>query len=174
MLHIRSIMRTPRSLSRHARANLPSETDASAFLLGRAYLNYQSVLQSLIEEQKLARYFRPGQGSILFTLLENDGLSMSEIAARTSLAASSVTQVISQMEGTGLVKRQRDPEDGRAVRVHLTPLARRLEPKCRLINTHIHQVLEAGLSKRDVTELRRLLGVIVQNLHGYFTQETHP
>jgi DNA-binding MarR family transcriptional regulator len=165
MIHSRSAMR-------HSLAVLPSKSDGAAFLLGRAYLNYQTVLQSLLEAEGLDEHFRPGQGSILFSLFEGDGASMSELAARTSLAASSVTQVISQMERSGLVKRKRDVNDGRAVRVHLTPLARRLEPRCRALNERVHELLQAGLSPREASELRRLLAAVVTNLHGYFTDRS--
>jgi DNA-binding MarR family transcriptional regulator len=162
-------MNPTRSTRRHFRALRPSASDGSALLLGRAYLNYQTVLQSAIEEEGLENYFRPGQGSVLFTLYEEDGILMSDLAARTSLAASSVTQIVGQMETARLVKRTRDPEDGRAVRVHLTRLARRLEPRCRKLNQRMRGLLEAGMSEAEVSELRRLLGILVGNLHDYFT-----
>lgn len=162
-------MNPTRSTRRHSRALRPSASDGSALLLGRAYLNYQTVLQSAIEAEGLENHFRPGQGSVLFSLFEEDGVLMSDLAARTSLAASSVTQIVSQMETAGLAKRTRDPEDGRAVRVHLTPLARRLEPRCQALNQRLRGLLEAGMSDAEVSELRRLLGIVVGNLHDYFT-----
>jgi DNA-binding MarR family transcriptional regulator len=159
-----------RSSVRHSNAVSPSEADGSALLLARAYLNYQAVLQHHLEAEGLAEYFLPGQGAVLFALLEHDGASMGELAARTSLAASSITQVISRMEKTGLVRRERDPNDGRAVRAHLTPLARSLEPRCRDLNTRLHALLEADLSSSEAADLRRLLGIVITNLHGFFHQ----
>ena len=50
-----------------------------------------------------------------------EGLGMTEIATRILFSKSGLTRVIDRMETTGLVRRERPPEDRRVVRVILTP-----------------------------------------------------
>ena len=50
-----------------------------------------------------------------------EGLGMTEIANRILFSKSGLTRVIDRMEGAGLVRRERPPEDRRVVRVFLTP-----------------------------------------------------
>jgi DNA-binding MarR family transcriptional regulator len=53
---------------------------------------------------------------------------MSALARRARLSNQTMTTMIRLMEKGGLVRRKRDPGDGRAVLVYLTPAARRLAP----------------------------------------------
>jgi DNA-binding MarR family transcriptional regulator len=41
-------------------------------------------------------------------------------AAREQVTQSAITQIVTRLEQDGLVERQRDPSDGRAVLVHIT------------------------------------------------------
>jgi DNA-binding MarR family transcriptional regulator len=50
-----------------------------------------------------------------------DGLGMTELANRILASKSGLTRVIDRMEATGLVRRERPPEDRRTVKVFITP-----------------------------------------------------
>jgi|GEM_PF-801193 len=165
-------MPPPRSRSRHSIANAPTAADPLPLLLGRAYLNYTAVLQSFLAETGLDRHFRPGMGPVLFALFDGDGVTLTELVARTSLAPSSVTEIIKRMERGRLVRRKRDIKDGRAVRVYLTAHARKFEDRCRAVDRRICAVMETGLSHADSAKLRKLLASVVMNLHGHFKPET--
>jgi len=49
-----------------------------------------------------------------------EGLWASEIAGRMITRSPDVTRIVDRLEKRGLVRRGRDPADGRAVRVHIT------------------------------------------------------
>ena len=49
------------------------------------------------------------------------GVPMTEIASRILASKSGLTRVIDRMEGAGLVRRERPPDDRRVVLVHMTP-----------------------------------------------------
>jgi len=57
------------------------------------------------------------------------------------------------LERDGLVERRPDPGDARATRLYLTARAERLRP----VAERVVAELEAGLSRRDRSEARRLL-----------------
>ena len=89
---------------------------------------------------------RASYGSVLIPLFEEDGLRMGELAARARLAKQTMTTLVRLAERDGLVRRERDPEDGRAFRILLTDRARSFEP-----------VAERVLARLDARAQRRLL-----------------
>src|SRR6266851_5743381 len=74
------------------------------------------------------REVRPAYGSILLPLFEEDGLRMGELAARARLSKQTMTTMVRLLERERLVRREPDPDDGRAFRIVLTVKARRFEP----------------------------------------------
>ena len=71
---------------------------------------------------------RPSYGSILVPLFEEDGLRMGELARRARLSKQTMTTMVRLLEREQLVRREQDPDDGRAFRIVLTTKARRFEP----------------------------------------------
>jgi DNA-binding MarR family transcriptional regulator len=86
-------------------------------------------LQRLVEGCRTAGF--PGVTGttcqVLWPLFEEDGLPISELAARTGLAKSSMTTIVRGLVREGFVRLDRDPSDHRVKRLYLTPRARELE-----------------------------------------------
>ena len=102
----------------------------------------------------------PQQGQLLCVLMTQP-YGMGELGAMLGLAKSSLTGLVDRTERNGLVRREADPHDMRAVRVALTPKGRRLadefyDETCRRI-----EKLPAGLSAAQRDTLAVLLGQIV-------------
>ncbi|NLB53947.1 MAG: MarR family transcriptional regulator [Syntrophomonadaceae bacterium] len=69
----------------------------------------------------------PGQYGILKCLWDENGLTVKQIAERMYLDSSTVTGLLDRMEHKGLIKRQPDPTDRRALSVILTPAGEELK-----------------------------------------------
>ncbi|HEY9331695.1 MAG TPA: MarR family transcriptional regulator [Streptomyces sp.] len=100
------------------------------------------------------------QGQLLCVLMVQP-YGMSELGAMLGLAKSSLTGLVDRSVQRGLVRREPDPEDGRAVRVALTPAGDALADAfyaetCRRVDT-----LSAGLDEADREQLATLLGQLV-------------
>jgi DNA-binding MarR family transcriptional regulator len=134
------------------------------FDIGRAYYNYIGVLERLQVEMALDKYLAPGMGHILFALFEDDGCMIKDLAARVRLAPSTLSSILNKMGRKGLLERRRDPNDGRAARIKLTPLGRSLEPRCRAVLERLRQTIQAGLSEEEVKSLKVLLTRVIENL----------
>jgi DNA-binding MarR family transcriptional regulator len=96
------------------------------FLLAKATQRWNELL--------LARFAAAGFpeikgsfGSVLLPLFDEDALRIGEIGRRARLSKPSMTALIAQCEAAGLVRRERDPDDGRAFRVVLTERGRRFK-----------------------------------------------
>jgi len=79
----------------------------------------------------MAQHTKPGQVFVLFNLKkkgpqDGSGLRVSEIAGCLGVTPSSITQIVTDLEARGLVIRNMDKADRRAVRVSLTEEGERL------------------------------------------------
>src|SRR6266700_4409350 len=103
------------------------DRDDLGFLLAKATQRWNELLQ---ERFRAAGWgaVRPSYGSILVPLFEEDSLRIGELARRARLSKQTMTTMVRLLERDGLVRRERDPADGRAFRVVLTARARRFEP----------------------------------------------
>jgi DNA-binding MarR family transcriptional regulator len=100
------------------------------------------------------------QGQLLCVLMAKP-YGMGELGATLGLAKSSLTGLVDRTERNGLVQREPDPQDMRAVRVVLTPHGRRLAEEFYLETCRRVEKLSAALSAVDRDKLADLLGLIV-------------
>jgi DNA-binding MarR family transcriptional regulator len=62
-----------------------------------------------------------GQSALLAQIRHHPGLGVRELAAREGISAPSMTRYLDRMERAGLIVRTRSAEDGRRIRIALTP-----------------------------------------------------
>src|SRR2546430_11252103 len=97
------------------------------FLLAKASQRWNELLGERFAAHGYAEV-RPAYGSILVPLFEEDGLRLGELGRRARLAKQTMTTMVRLLERDALVERERDPADGRASLVRLTPRAHRFRP----------------------------------------------
>jgi DNA-binding MarR family transcriptional regulator len=105
---------------------------------------------------------RPSYGSVLMPLFERDGLRLGEIAVRARLSKQSMTALVRQCEDDGFVRRRRDPADGRAFRVELTPRGRRFRGVVDEVLGELDAVVLAALGRRQRDALARALEGVME------------
>ena len=92
----------------------------------------QRTLQLLISLHRLLRTVRqaaptglyPTQLIVLSQLLQNGPMRVGELAVQVPCSQPTATTMVSQLEAMGLVAREPDPSDGRAIQVTLTERGR--------------------------------------------------
>jgi DNA-binding MarR family transcriptional regulator len=62
-----------------------------------------------------------GQAALLAQIRKYPQLGVRELAAREGISAPSMTRYLDRLEKAGLIVRSRSPEDGRRIRLALTP-----------------------------------------------------
>lgn len=125
------------------------------------------MLELLLEEFGLSKIIRPGMGHVLFALWQHDNVTMTNLVARTGLAASTLTRLTGEMEKVKLVNRTRCADDGRAVRIELTPLGRSLETMAGQVVSRLREVVEDGMSKAEVKGVKEGLTAMIDNMETY-------
>ncbi|WP_078857167.1 MarR family winged helix-turn-helix transcriptional regulator [Streptomyces sp. NBRC 109706] len=102
----------------------------------------------------------PQQGKLLCVLMAQP-YGMSELGGTLGLAKSSLTGLVDRTERNGLVRRQPDPRDTRAVRVALTPRGSDLVERFYAETCRRVERLSTGLSAAERDLLAGLLGRVV-------------
>ena len=105
-----------------------------------------------------------GQEMVLLELWREDGLKGGELAARLRVEPPTVTRMLQRLEACGLVKRSRDPEDARSLRVYLTPAGRNLQDPVAETWARIEEETFQGMSEKEKQLFRSYLARVRQNL----------
>ena len=131
------------------------------YLLAKALQRWNE----LLFERFRARGFgevRPAYGSVLIPLFEEDGLRMGELARRARLSKQTMTTLVRLTERDGLVRRERDAEDGRAFRVHLTERSRAFRPVAEAVLGELDAMVRDRLAASELDILRRALKGVME------------
>ncbi|MFI7050290.1 MarR family winged helix-turn-helix transcriptional regulator [Streptosporangium sandarakinum] len=100
------------------------------------------------------------QGQLLCVLMAQP-YGMGELGAMLGLAKSSLTGLVDRSERNGLVRRQPDPEDSRAVRVALTGRGAKLAEEFHTEACRRIEDLTSGFTPAERDMLAALLGRVV-------------
>lgn len=125
-------------------------------------VNYLARLLVRLLGDRISRYgVVPGQFPQLIALYEHDGLTPTELSRAVDIEPGTMTKTLRRMERDGLVERRPDADDGRAVRIYLTPRARDLERELMATAISINEAVTDGLSETRRREFRRDLRNVI-------------
>jgi len=99
--------------------NSPFPPDCPYYLISRATLSVTSHLKKEFATEGIST-IKPAYLGVLLALWNKDGLKANELGKRAGLEPSTMTGLLDRMERDRLVKRDTDPADRRANRIHLT------------------------------------------------------
>jgi DNA-binding MarR family transcriptional regulator len=102
----------------------------------------------------------------LALLSKKGGISQGELSQKFEIDPSRVTRLAKRLEREGLILRKRDPEDHRIVRMFLTEKGRGLVEDLSEHRMRFDRQIGSMLSPEELTELRRMLGVLAENMKG--------
>jgi len=119
--------------------------------LFKAYFSIYKYLKKTFLEKDISN-MNPTRLGILLALADEDGLIMSKLGQKLFLEKSTMTGVIDKMENDGLVQRQTDQADRRALRIYLTPKAIKLNDKIMRIINKAYKELANDLTPRQFAE----------------------
>ncbi|MBI3398021.1 MAG: MarR family transcriptional regulator [Deltaproteobacteria bacterium] len=133
--------------------------ESLGFLLNRAAIAMRWAL-----EERLVRYgLTAPQWAILARLWEEDGQSPSVMGKSLHFDKPTATGIIDRLEQKVLVKKTRDPEDRRVIRVYLTGKGRELQKHLPQFASEVNQMAFRGMKNRDIKFLKAHLRKIWDN-----------
>ena len=136
-----------------------SPVDSAGHLIAATYRLFRAYL-----DRELASYgIGAAQLQFLMALYHGDGTNQETLAKLRCVDKATTTRAIAKLEREGLVRRERDPDDGRAYRVFLTEKARRLQPEFRRILNGWSNQLLAGFRQLERRRAIRMLNQMFEN-----------
>jgi DNA-binding MarR family transcriptional regulator len=132
------------------------------YLVKQLELAVRSHLDNLLRPSGLTAL----QYTALTVLERHPDLSTAELARDSFVTAQSMADMITALEGRGLIERHRDRADRRRLVVALTAAGRELLDQYRDQVDALEQKMLAGLTKPQVASLRRSLRACHGNLGG--------
>ncbi len=121
---------------------------------------FDRLLQQKLRKHNLANGF----WYVLRVLWESEGMSQRELADAANLTESSTVIMLENMKKAGLVRRQKDPADGRRQRVYLTPKAKHLKAKLLPLAFELNAIGARDIDDADLTIYLRVAHKMRANL----------
>ncbi len=92
---------------------------------------------------------------VMLILWEGDNLAVKDLGEKLLLDSGTLTPLLKRLETAGLIRRSRDPQDERQVRIALTPQGQALRERAKTVP---HAILAAsGCSSEELTALKTAL-----------------
>ncbi len=98
-----------------------------------------------------------GQGFALVHLWHDDGIPQHELARAMHLSPASVSNMLQRMERDGWIRRKRDPDDQRVVRVFITEKAKKMRREAGAAFRQVEDEFSAVYTDEERVTLHRLL-----------------
>lgn len=117
-------------------------------------------------ERGLAGRIRPlglttGTFPALLELWENDGLTQKQLVERLDIEQATMANTLSRMERDGLIRREKDRDDGRVQRIKLTDRARALRDPAIAAATAENKDALLALSDQESAQFIALMQKII-------------
>ena len=122
------------------------------------------VFQKALDEKLLPYGLTSAQFCVLAKLFEDEGLTQTELANRLFIESPTLVRTLDRMEASKIIERRRDPGDRRAYHIYLLPKGRGMRDMVDEVGNAITEKATAGLTKKELDNLRRFLRQIWKNL----------
>jgi len=133
------------------------------FLISKIHQLSGRILARKLREQQIDE-INPAQGRIMFVLWRHDGISINELARRTSLGKSTLTSMLDRLEQSGYLKRVPSPKDRRQILIQRTKKDKAFQETYVQISKDMTRLFYKGFSKNEMDEFEHFLRRIFDNL----------
>lgn len=140
---------------------MASPDPSTPTLLRTAYNVLSAAIYRAVSEAG-ATDMRPAHGNAMEMLSIQDGLRLTDIAARAGMAPQSMGEIVDDLVAKGYLARHEDPADRRAKRIYLTQKGRQTAQASRIALREVEQRISEILGVRKYQEMRRNLAAIAE------------
>lgn len=124
------------------------------------------LLRRVREVDDAAMGITPARASALSVLVFGEPCSLTALAETERVTPATMSKLVRALEAEGLVRRERDGADARAIRLHATPRGRRILERGRARRLDLLEQLLAGASPTEVDAVRTAAAVVERSLRS--------
>lgn len=121
------------------------------------------IFARMLKEHRIDE-INPAQGRIMFVLWREDGISIHELAKRTSLGKSTLTSMLDRLEEAGYLVRVPSKKDRRRILIKRTDKDKALESVYVGVSQEMTKLFYDGFSSTEIERFERDLQRILDNL----------
>ena len=130
-----------------------SKSDSAGYLVNHLARLFAHALQAKIKPLGLSTGVFP----VLLSLWERDGLTQKQLVDQVDVEQATMANTLARMERDGLVKRRKDPQDGRVQRIWLTDRARALNGPATEAAGSVNEDLLSSMSDDERQQILALI-----------------
>jgi DNA-binding MarR family transcriptional regulator len=104
------------------------------------------------------------QLAALYYVAKNDGCSLSDIANVLDMNKSAMTALARRLESSGVLRRERNPDDARGTRVFLTDKGKGARTQSLGVMRRLTADVTEGFSEEEMDVVYRFLNTVVERL----------
>ncbi|MFQ6371710.1 MarR family winged helix-turn-helix transcriptional regulator [Shewanella sp. YIC-542] len=127
--------------------------ESLAYLVSHLNLELQNALDSRLKHYRIDLKLWP----VLFALWQEEGISQTELSRRCGVANYTMTRLLDQLQGLGLIVRHQEEDNRRTFLIYLTTQAKAMEPD---LIREAERVNDSFLDKLDEGERLQLLALL--------------
>jgi len=121
-------------------------------------------IQRMYNEEANKYGFSMSTGYVLLNIDVKKGTPSTQLGPRMGMESTSLSRTLKTMEKRGLIKRKANPEDGRSVLIHLTPLGEKKreisKEKVLQFNKKLQQIISKKKTNQFIEVIEKLKQVI--------------
>ncbi len=139
-----------------------SKIREGGFLISRIHHLAGRIFAKMLREHDIE--ISPGQGRIIFALWRDDGISINDLAKRTSLGKSTLTDMLDRLEETGYLRRVPSKTDRRKIMIELTDKIDGLQDTYTEVSKEMTDLYYAGFADDEIDIFEQSLKRVLENL----------
>lgn len=105
-----------------------------------------------------------GQQDIVLSLVNNEGMTVSELAKSLNISAATASVSVKRMEKSGFITKRPDEKDARITRLYPTERAKQAPDIIKSKMDSLESIITSGLTQEEIMQLSDLLDRASKNM----------
>ena len=135
------------------------------FVISQIHQTSGRILARKLKTHKIK--INPGQGRILFALWEKEGISIRDLAKRTSLGKSTLSTMLKRMQDEGYLKIEHPPGNERTKLVYILQRSKQIESSFQKLSDEMNSIYYKDFTNEEITEFEECLERVLHNLNEH-------
>lgn len=133
-------------------------------VIGPRVMHLQKLIRQIFNQAISEEGIFSGQQDVLFTLVENEGITLGDLAKRLNVSVASASVSVKRMEKSGFIKKRPDKNDARIIRLYPTEKAKNAPENIKSKMNVLESRLSKNMSKEEILLLSDLLDRAILNI----------
>ena len=105
-----------------------------------------------------------GQQDILLVIVENEGLTLSDLAKILGVSTATASVSVKRMEKSGFIEKRPDKDDARIIRIYPTEKSRYAPENIREKMDSLEEIITASMTEKQKREFSDFFDIAIENM----------